>query len=696
MTSKTKECEIGYKSFEKDFKESKEAAAAEKDIVSKYKKITVHEVAPYDNFYNYINYSWLKKVKLDEQQKYIVQVDDFRLAQDKVYNHLHDIILEFIKKNKTPFAKHMKNMYNSIIHMNSKDDSHRRGVDILKEIDSIRSNKTNLYKMLNFLNKNEITSSRSPLPLVIYADDKNPSKFISILDTYAYNILDNNVYISDGKDEKYRNDYKRRFVENANEIFDKVLGKGNHDLSGDDIFNVEQQIFNVWNYNEIPEPLDGYNKVSAKEALHKLDFDWITFAREYGFSNVPEYFIVPSLNYVKAIMKLLNENWDSKEWRSFWAFPFMKMLVRITTDWEDIIFDFYGKFERGQEKINMSKAVSTALYMSLPYNTFLTNNYVEKFGDPNKKIFVERLCDDLRIVFHRIVSKNTWLSPKTRKYALKKLENIKFLIGQPEKLLPDPNLPYGHNLYENLLMLMDFRRKQSISLVGKDYVDLPVMDWNSYPVKMVGSQAYIVNASYTPAKNSVYVNWGYIQKPFVDLEERGIEYNLAHIGYTIAHELAHSLDDLGSQYDYNGVLYDWWTPEDKRKFAKIQKDVIRQYEEFARRDGLKFDASLSIGEDLADIAGMAIVDTFLRDFQQKNNDLIPIRNTSFDAFYTYFAFQQKQKISKAAIRAQLKTNPHPLDVYRTNIPLSRSTTFRTIYDVKKGDGMWWHDTSTIW
>jgi putative endopeptidase len=689
-------CDIGYVSFEKDFKETKEAAAAEKDIVSKYKQIKVKDIAPYDNFYNYINYSWLQNIKVDEQQKYIVQVDDFRLAQDRVYRNLHDIILEYTKSNHSPFAKHMKNMYDSIIRMNNKSDSRKRGFEILSTIDQLRSSPTNLYKMLAFLNKSEITSSRCPLPFVLYADDKNPSKFISIVDTYAYNILDNNVYVDDGKDEKYRKDYKRRFIENTNDIFDTVLGKGKHDLKGEDVFKVEQLLYNVWDYNEITEPVDGYNKLNAREALNKLDFDWVSFAKEYGFVHAPEHFTAPSLNYIKATMKLLNENWTSKEWRSFWAFGFMKMLVRITSDWEELLFDFYGKFERGQEKINMSSAVSSALYMSLPYNTFLTNNFVKKYGDPRKKLFVERLCDDLRHVFHRIVSKNTWLNPKTRKYALKKLEHITFLVGQPNKLLPDPNLAYGDNLYDNLSLLMDARRRLFISLVGKDYVDLPVMDWNSYPVKMVGSQAYIVNASYTPSKNSVYINWGYIQKPFVDLEERGIEYNLAHIGYTIAHELGHSLDDLGSQYDHTGVLKNWWTPQDKKKFEQLQKDVIFQYEEFARRDGIKFDASIGIGEDLADIAGMAICDTFLRDFQQKNNDLIPIRNTSFDAYYTYFAFQQKQKISKAAIQAQLKTNPHPLDVYRTNIPLSRSTTFRKIYDVKKGDGMWWHDTNTIW
>jgi predicted metalloendopeptidase len=189
---------------------------------------------------------------------------------------------------------------------------------------------------------------------------------------------------------------------------------------------------------------------------------------------------------------------------------------------------------------------------------------------------------------------------------------------------------------------------------------------------------------------------GYIQKPFVDLDERGIEYNLAHIGFTISHEMSHALDDWGSQYDYNGDLRDWWTQKDKKQFKLIQNNVIKQYEEFAARDGIKFDASIGLGEDIADISAMAICERYLKDFQDFNKDLIPIRSVSFEMFYIFFAFQQKQKISKKALSAQLKSNPHPLDKYRCNIPLSRSLIFRALYNVKKGDGMWWFNTNTIW
>jgi predicted metalloendopeptidase len=246
-----------------------------------------------------------------------------------------------------------------------------------------------------------------------------------------------------------------------------------------------------------------------------------------------------------------------------------------------------------------------------------------------------------------------------------------------------------------MMKVVNWRNNYFIHLVGKRRIELPLIDWNQMPPKLVGTQAYVVNAAYTPSKNNIFVNLGYMQKPFVDLSQ-SLEYNLARVGFTVGHEMSHCLDDWGSQYDADGNLNDWWTPEDRRKYKAIQDDVIKQYEVFAARDGIYFDAAISIGEDLADIQSLSVCSEYLRDFQEKNEDLVPIRYLGFEAFFTYFAYQQKQFVGKKALSAQLKTNPHPLDKYRCNVPLSRSEIFRALYNVKRGDGMWWHNTNTVW
>ena len=243
---------------------------------------------------------------------------------------------------------------------------------------------------------------------------------------------------------------------------------------------------------------------------------------------------------------------------------------------------------------------------------------------------------------------------------------------------------------------MNFRTKRYISLDGKKLRNIPSLDFNQYPPKFSSYQAYIVNAMYIPTSNSIYIPLGYIQEPFIDLNNRGIEYNLSNIGFTICHEMSHCLDDVGSKFDYEGNLNDWWKPEDKKNFKKIQQNILNQYNSWAKRDGIKFDASLSLGEDLADISALYICDIYLLDFMKDKKALIPIIANAFNTFHVYFASQQKQKISKMAEKAQLITNPHPPNKYRCNIPMSRSYSFVYNYSIKKGDKMWWHDIKPIW
>jgi len=694
-------CPIGLKPFENEFDKTSITVMSNKSHDFKMKqlakellsKFTPNGIKPVNDYYDYINYQWLQDVTLEKQQKYIVQVDDFRLTQDKVYQDLNEIILEYIKTHSDKLSKNLKYYYDSVVKMNPVSYSRQLAKEKEQLINDFMSD-NNPWKLIAFINSDEMVASMSPFVWSLNPDNKNVKQYRCYIDPHQFIMLDLSVYYDDGTDIEYKKNYRKHFISFCKKLFEACLGK--NDYNPEDVFSVEQDIFNALGCDSIKQSSDNYNRVYADEALSKYGFDWKEFSKHLGFKKPPKFFITSSLNYLKCGSELLVKNWNTPKWQTYWTWIYLRRLCRITKEWEHIIFDFRGSFERGQEAINKTDSVSASLYMSLPFNKFLTEQYVKKYYNPQAMKYVQTLCEDLRVVFTRRMKHNTWMSPSTKKYALKKLQHFKFVYGIPEDLREDPDLNYTSNLYDNMIKLFNWRHNKLIELEGKPPIDIPIMDWTQYPVKMTGTQAYIVNASYTPTKNSIYINLGYIQKPFVDLDERGIEYNLAHIGFTIGHEMSHGFDDSGSQYGWDGNLYNWWTPEDKRKFKSIQQDVVKQYEEFAARDGIKFDASIGIGEDLADISGMSICDEYLRDFQEKNKDLTPIRDLSYEAFYIYFAIQQKQKISKKALTAQLKTNPHPLDKYRCNVPLSRSIIFRSLYNVKKGNGMWWHNTNVVW
>jgi predicted metalloendopeptidase len=668
-------------------------------ILSLKTAVNDKNIKPNNDFYSYVNDIWLKKYEVNENQKYIVQVDDFRIVQDKVFRELIDIVDEYLlknKKNDNNLQKSIRDFYESCKKQNTKEQSKYYSKFMLDKIDELRKDKSNLWNLLGLLNYNEIISYGCPFVWNLSPDDKNPTIYRCYIDPPKLSLPDINIYFDDGKDVSYKKTQKNRFIRYVNDVFTEAFGK-DHGFKPKDVFDCEVKIINSLGCFIIKnEDVNNYNVVKSSESEKLLGFDWESFAKALGFKYVPSFFIATNINYILCMSQLLLKEWDSEQWRAYWIYIYIRQLWRFNVKGRNIFFEYVGKFIGGQEEV-VDKKITPIYLLGFAFNSFLTNEYIDKYSNIQDINYVNTLCQDLKTVFIRVIKKNTWLDPKTKVKALKKLECLKFTIGSPKILRDDPLLDYSPNdLWGNLTKIALWRHEKAILLEGKDVVDMPVIDWSVIPPKFISTQAYVVNAAYTPSENGIYIPLGYIQKPFVDLEQRGIEYNLAHIGFTVAHEMSHALDDWGSKYDETGKLNDWWTENDKKKFKEIQRDIIKQYEDFAARDGIKFDATAGIGEDLADISGLSICREYLRDFQFKNEDILPIQGLSFEIFFVYFAFQQRQKISKKALETQLRTNPHPPDKYRTNVPLSRLSIFRAIFDVKKGDKMWWHSTNTVW
>lgn len=675
----------------------------EKEIIKDIKQaVSPSNITPNDDFYSYVNERWLNNIDVESYQQYITQLDNFRLVQDKVYRELIQIIDDYLKDTSTKHTKKaicIKHAYESFKTFNTKQQIHAFVNVTVQYLDMLRSNKQNVWEFIAKPNLNEIISYGAPFVWSINPDDKHPTKYKCYLEPPELTLLDLDVYYDYDDDSSEQRTYKRRI---RSEYFTYLknlfyISFGENSFNIQDIYNTEIEILNAMSCEFITsEDEDGYNLVTKDEALAKFGFNWELFCKALGFKNVPNEFVTSNINYLLCGTKLILEKWDSEQWRTYWIYLYIRQQCRFNKDGRENYYHFHGKILRGQDK-DVDPYILPIFGMSFTFNSFLTNEYIMRYKNQQAIDYVENMVKDLKRVFVRIVKRNKWLQPKTKQTAIDKLESIRLIVGSPEILREDPLLDYDpHDPWGNLLRMTSWRHEQALQLVGKNVIDIPVIDWSQIPPKMVSTQAYIVNAMYTPTENSIYIPLGYIQQPFVDLEERGLEYNLAHIGFTIAHEMSHALDDLGSRYDKDGRLHNWWTDADSQHFNKIQKDIVKQYEAYAKKDGIEFDAWPSIGEDLADISGFSICLEYLRDFQLKNKDILPIQSLSFEAFFVYFALQSRQKISKKAVLAQLKTNPHPLDKYRCNIPLSRSKVFRAIYKVKKGNNMWWHSTNSAW
>lgn len=675
----------------------------EKYIIKSIRQSRNFKIRPQDDFYTYINERWIKQYKPLPSQSYITKKDDFRLIQDKVYKDLETIVEDYVKKNKNSkshFDISFRRFYSSvksnfISHKNDKTIINEAN-ETLKKIDHFLFN-NNLLELLAWINTNDLVSWGSPIIWKIQGGLIEPNIFRSYIYGPKLTLLDVTVYFDDGQNVEYKKIYRNQYFLYLKNLFQYFFGK-NHKFNIKDVFNVESKIAyafacskntNSFNFN--------FTKVNKKESLEKYNFNWEEYCKKLGFKREPDFFYTSDAEYLKCVLHVLLKEWNTEEWRTYWIYIFIRMIGRFNDESSNMYYNFNEIFQKGSESRSSYNLLMT-IPLSYAFNTFLSKEYVKKYKNENYINYTNLLSEDLKKVFIRILKRNSWLEPLTTKQkAIEKISYIKIIVGYPNDFVPDPILDYDDNhLWLNLVKVSNHYHKKNVELEGREFVDLSILDWSQIPAAFASNQTYNVNALYTPSKNSIYIPLGYLQKPFVDLNQRIFIYNLAYLGLTIAHEMAHALDDWGRQYDKDGKFYDWWTKSDKKEFYKIESDIVKQVEIFALRDGIKYDGWLNIGELLSDIVGFTICREYLRDYLYINKSIYQASELSFQLLFTLVALQFRQKLDKLSIINEVKTNPHPLGKYRCNVIFSRSRIFRELYNVKKGDGMWWSVTNRVW
>ena len=697
-----------YEPFETNFMTNNKSNNYEKEIIRMMEKsFTDKNIQPNNDFYDYINLNSIKVLKktyknISKKKKYYVQVDDFRIVQDHVNNDLLKIIKDEIKNPVTSQSKTIEKVFKSLNHSNDKIFKEHVN-NLLYKYNNFVIN-DDLWGLLSYINKNEIIKWLCPINWTVDVDLKNKNKYINIISFPTFPLYDVNLYFfydlkkENTKIYKHKNKIIQNYLKYINEIRDACL-KDKSLINSKDCYDVQKDIIMAMGCSKIKNDSDNFYNVVKSENSENYDFNWDKFSKGLGYEKTPSFFVCDSLNYLNCICTILKKNWKTPKWRSFWLYLFLRQMIMFNPNLRHIYYNFNRKVLLGQPEMKTNEIFSL-IGMSYCFNYFLSYEYIKNFYNPQTINYVKGLFSDLIVVFKRIISNNSWLSNTGKKNALLKLNYIKLDVANPTYVRYDPLLNYSDNdSWGNMLLISYWRTNKLINIYNTqetNYVDydIPSIDWKT--LKLSGKQCYIVNSFYIPNKNEVYIPLAYIQKPFIDLNNTSIEYIMSYIGSTLTHEMSHSLDNNGSKFNYKGEMYDIFTKEDNKIYLRIQNDIIQQYKYLAKKDNYDLDASNTIGEDMADISGLAITIQYLRDFYIKQNYESSIIKISLEKFFSLYAISQKEFIYKKAIYNQLLFNPHPMNKYRVNVPLSRSELFRKIYKVKKNNGMWWKSISKIW
>lgn len=452
----------------------------------------------------------------------------------------------------------------------------------------------------------------------------------------------------------------------------------------------------------------GATRVLAHDAICLTDIDWREMANWIGYddADTPPYFIANQVGYLKSIMTTLKKEWASDKWKSYWYFIYMRQLICFHDKWRDIYLDFNDTLIRGKDT-HFPREYVPILGLAYAFPKTMTEEFTRRFKNEEMVAKVREIGNTMLECFKERIQNNGWMSPVTKKGALKKLNTLRINIGEADLSAPDPkNLDYDpKDAWGNLLKRSVQRTEyiarhhgsaglSSSSSSALSPTDLDIMNWGT--MKLVGYQSFVVNAYYTPNSNSIYIPTAYMHSMNVQFG-RGYEYDLASVGFTFGHEISHALHVSARVYNHRGIIKNWWTRDDVATYERKIAAIRRQYEEISRKDGFVIDGNLSLPENLADVTGLAVCEDALNRFLDANATADPgasdtanahIRAMSFYNFYTYYAIQNRQYANRREILVQVLTNPHLNLKIRTNVPLMRSKTFRDVIEIKKGDKMY--------
>ena len=343
---------------------------------------------------------------------------------------------------------------------------------------------------------------------------------------------------------------------------------------------------------------------------------------------------------------------------------------------DEASFEFYGKTLRGQEvqRDRWKRAVSQIDgYMG----EMVGKVYVDKHFPPASKAQMSDLVENLRAVFKDGIDNLEWMGTETKAEAQDKLRKFNPKIGYPEEWTDYSTLKVDRN--DLIGTVKSANLWQFNDMLSKLGGPIDRGEWGMNP--------QTVNAYYRPSLNEIVFPAAILQAPFFD-PNADPAVNYGGIGAVIGHEMGHGFDDQGRKTDGNGEQRDWWTEEDGAGFDARAKDLAAQYSQFEPLPGEFVNGELSLGENIGDLTGITMAyAAYKRSLGGKEAPVID-GLTGDQRFFLAYAQIWKGKYREDSMRSQLKNGPHSPVQYRANGIVRNFDAWYEAFDVQPGDALY--------
>ena len=306
----------------------------------------------------------------------------------------------------------------------------------------------------------------------------------------------------------------------------------------------------------------------------------------------------------------------------------------------------------------------------------LGQEFVDRAFGPELKQKTLLMTEQIEQAMQDELQQLDWMSPATKIKAAEKLKTVVNKIGYPDKWRDYSSIAIARDdFYGNVTRAMQFEVRRQLDKIGKP---LDRGEWGMTPPT--------VNAYYSAQMNDINFPAGVLQPPLFDPKMDDAP-GYGNTGGTIGHELIHGFDDEGRQFDAQGNLKNWWTPQDTAKFQQRAQCIVNQYAKYTVVDNIKINSKLTLGEDMADLGGMVLAWTA---WKVQTTVVKPESRDGFtpeQRFFIGFAQWACENNRPEAARVQAATDPHSPGKYRVNGVVVNLPEFAKAFSCKPGAAM---------
>jgi putative endopeptidase len=611
-------------------------------------------VNPGDAFFEYVNGGWLKATEIPaDKSRYGV----FTMLGDETRKRTVAIIQESANAgaNASDESRKVGDYYSSFI-----DEAaiEAKGIGPLKpQLDSIAG--ISDRQMLSRTIGSSLRADVDPLNNTNFETEnlfgvwitqglEDPSRNVPYLLQGGLGMPDRDYYLSK---DPHMTDLRKQYQSHVAALL-KLAGFADSDVRAGRVFALEMKIAGF--HATRVESEDVHSAVAWKrEELHAKapGIDWPMLLEAAGLNEAPT-FIVWHPKAVAGLSKLVASE-PLEAWKDWLTFHTIEQSADfLPKAFVDENFSFFGKALNGtpEQRARWERAAD---YTNAALGDAVGKLYVQRYFPPETKTKVKAMVDDLTKAFGVRIDQLSWMSPETKTRAKQKLATLIVGVGYPDKWRDYSSLEIvrGDALgNQQRAQLFDYRRN-----LAKLHQPVDRNEWWMTP--------QTVNAVNLPLQNALNFPAAILQPPFFD-PSADAAHNYGSMGAIIGHEISHSFDDQGSQFDAEGRLANWWTKEDFEHFKTASEALATQYGQYRPFPDLAVNGHQTLSENIADLAGLAAsYDAYHLSLHEKPDATLE-GFTGDQRFFISFGQSWQEKIRDAALRNIIATNGHAPAQYR--------------------------------